>query len=171
MDPLKDQIQQQIHQNESDNQYGVSNTPFHTHNDIDSPRISFKNIADRIHLAQVFLDGDRAATAGNYNAFFVVPFQMRFSGVTISFSALGTDGSAVTLTIEKLTSGTASGSGTVMLASTLNLKSTINTPQYGTLAAIPRSSFVLKRGERLGLKLSGTPTSVANLAVTCQMVY
>lgn len=84
---------------------------------------------------------------------------------------LGTDGSAVTVDVVKAASGTAMSGGTSLLASTFNLKATINTTQErkvsaGTLA----SDRVLRAGQCLGLKFSGTMTAVTGVSVTVLLV-
>lgn len=164
-------VQQQIDSNARVDQFGVANTPFHVHNGSDSNKISFSNLTDRVFLAQAILPGTAPATSGNYTIFFVAPFQVRFSGATCVFVTQGTDGSAVTLQIEKLTGTTAPGSGTSLLMTAFNLKGANNTTQYGTLASIQKTSFTLKKGDRLALKLSGTPTSVASLVVEAALTY
>jgi len=71
----------------------------------------------------------------------------------------------VTLQVEKLTGTTAPGSGTSLLTTAFNLKSTINTVVTGVLTPTV-GAIQLAAGDRLALKLSGTPTSVANVTVT-----
>jgi hypothetical protein len=76
----------------------------------------------------------------------------------------GSDGSAVTLDLEKLTGTTAPGSGVTMLGATIDLKGTANTAKTATLATgsnLPNLS--LAAGNRCALKLAGTPTSLANV--------
>jgi hypothetical protein len=79
--------------------------------------------------------------------------------VTKNQTAVGTDGSAVTLDIKKCTSGTAPASGTSVLASTLDLKSTVNVPVNGTLSATD-GNRILQAGETLALDFTGTLTAV-----------
>jgi hypothetical protein len=77
----------------------------------------------------------------------------------------GTDAGAVTLNIEKCASGTAPDSGVALLATALSLKATTNTPQYGTLTTT-KADLILRKGDSLILKDSGTLTAVADLCVT-----
>ncbi|NBR88215.1 MAG: hypothetical protein EBT61_22490 [Verrucomicrobia bacterium] len=79
---------------------------------------------------------------------------------------LGTDGSAVTVDVVKASDGAALSAGTSLLASTFNLKSTINTLQKrslspGTLAA----DRTILNGQRIGLKFSGTLTAVTGVNI------
>lgn len=88
-------------------------------------------------------------------------------------TVLGTDGGAVTLTIEKLTGTQAPGAGANMLqTSTFNLKATINTVQrvaVSSLTAVTvaqRAAMDLSPGDRIGLTFTGTLTSLAGVGVT-----
>lgn len=104
------------------------------------------------------------ATAANYGLFFTSDKAYKVDSIVEVHGTSGTDASAVTLQIEKLTGTTAMGSGTNILTTAFNLKGTINTPQYGTL--VQTENIVLRKGDRMALKLTGTPTAVANLNVT-----
>jgi hypothetical protein len=91
--------------------------------------------------------------------------------VTERHETLGTDGSAVTLDVVKSNSGTTMAGGTSLLASTINLKATINTTQSrsisaGTLAA----DNIILAGQCIGLKFSGTMTAVTGVCVTVILV-
>lgn len=82
---------------------------------------------------------------------------------------LGTDASAVTLDIKKATGTQAAGSGTTMLASTFNLKATINTivrknKTIGGLTAT-KANRRITAGQRLVLDFTGTMTAVAGVHV------
>lgn len=152
-------------------QYGVSQTPFHTHNGSDSNRVSFGDLTNKQLIIPVMLAGTAPATAGNYGIFYTAPFQCRFFSANEVHATAGTDGSAVTVQIEKLTGTTVPGSGTVLLSSGFNMKGTINTVQYGTLGSIQKTNFSLAKGDRLALKLTGTPTTVANAVFTITLVF
>lgn len=171
MPNVNGQIQDAIDQNNGQNQFGISQTPFHIHNNLDSPAVSFQNLKERNEILHIVLPGTSAATAGNYNVFFTAPYKCIFMSVTEVHSVLGTDASPVTLQIEKLTGTTASGSGTILLSAGFNLKAAINTVQNGLLALIPNPNFNLATGDRLGLKLTGTPTSVGNVVVMVKLNY
>ena len=80
----------------------------------------------------------------------------------------GTDGSAVTLMLEKLTGTTALDSGSDVLSATLSLKATANTVQTGSLSAtFPNRNLAL--GDRLALEDTGVLTSVANVTVFVEL--
>lgn len=168
---IQDIAQENLEKNQTIDQFGVSQTPFHTHNGSDSPQLNEANLVNRSLTIPLYLPGTSPATAGNYGQFFVAPFKCIFGGASEVHAVLGTDGSAVTLQIEKLTGTTASGSGTSLLSAGFNLKGTINTVQNGVLARVAKSTFSLNKGDRLGLALTGTPTAVAGLAVTIQLSF
>lgn len=113
----------------------------------------------------VNLFGTDPATAANYDVFFTADFPCEVIEAMETHRVAGTDAGAVTLDIEKLTSGQALDAGAAILESTFSLKSTADTPvrKKGTLNS---SNKVLKPGDRLALKDSGTLTAVAGLSVT-----
>lgn len=106
-----------------------------------------------------------AATAANYGVFFTAPFSCELIEAWETHKTAGTNGSAVTLALEKLEEGDALGSGVDMLDSTFNLKGTINTPQR-VRSTTTRVNRVLSPGERVALKDTGTLTDVAHVQVT-----
>lgn len=107
-----------------------------------------------------------AATAANYGTFFVCPFHNAIVWkIYERHETAGTDVGSVTLDIEKLPSGTAEGSGTSVLASTINLKATAATYQGATRSATIANTQ-LTTGDSLALKTSGTLTSVNNVTIT-----
>lgn len=112
----------------------------------------------------VRLQNTDAATTANYGTFFTAQESCVVVAVTEVHGTLGTDASAVTLQIEKLTGTTAPDSGTELLSTAFNLKGTINTVQYGVL--VVNGENILGRGDRLCLKDAGVLTAVANVQVT-----
>lgn len=112
----------------------------------------------------VNLQNTDAATAANYDVFFTADYPCEVVSVSETHRVLGTDGGAVTLNIEKLTSGQALDAGTAIISTALSLKTTINTPQFGIL--VSTGARVLAKGDRLALVDSGTLTAVAGLTVT-----
>ena len=102
---------------------------------------------------------------------FVSPYDCVIQAVTEAHTALGTDGGAVSLQVEKLTGTQALGAGATILGNNsnagFNLKGAINTPQNGTfkLAASRR----LKKGDRLAIRPAGVMTAVAGVCVTVLM--
>lgn len=111
-----------------------------------------------------------AATAANYGTFFIVPAAGVLEEAWETHKTAGTNGGAVTLQIEKLTSGQALDAGTEILATAFNLKSTANVP----VRQIPTATIgarQLARGDRLALKDAGTLTDVAHVTVTVAIRY
>lgn len=160
-----------LNENETSDQFAVAQTPYHTHNDADSPAVDYSNIKNRLETLHVVISGTSAATAANYGMIFIAPYTAMFVGAYEVHGTLGTSGSAVSVQIEKLVGTQASGSGTSLLAAGFNLKSAINTVQTASLAVITKNNFALNKGDRLGLVLTGTPTSVAQLVIVAQLQY
>ena len=78
----------------------------------------------------------------------------------------GSDGSAVTADLTRCAAGTAPGSGSTVLSSTFNLKSTANTPVSkvrGNGLAAAQASRILSSGQMLCLNLTGTLTALAGM--------
>lgn len=111
------------------------------------------------------LPGTTAQTAANYGHFFTAINPCEVLVVSEVHTVAGSDGGAVTLDIEKCTGTTAIGSGTSILASTFNLKSTAYTPvrKSGTGLSSARQ---LEAGDRLAWKTSGTLTALQGVQVT-----
>jgi len=107
------------------------------------------------------------ATAANYGIIFIATHPCTVMMVAESHTVAGSDAGAVTLNIEKLTTGQALDAGAEIITTSFNLKSTANTPVikqgYNELTNANRS---LKQGDRLALKDAGTLTAVAGLQVT-----
>lgn len=123
-----------------------------------SAHASFRN------MIEAALPGTQPATAGNYSTFFIADRNYIVESVSEIHGTAGSDGSAVTLDITKDTGTTAPAGGSSVLSSgTFNLKATANTLQ--TIAGVATGVGQLAVGDRLALKLTGTPTAVASLMV------
>ena len=111
------------------------------------------------------LFGTTAQTATNYGIIFVARHPIEIMRITETHSTAGSDAGTVTLDVKKAGSGVAIASGTTLLTSTFNLKSTANTPVYkeGNNLSINRK---LKEGDRIGLITSGTLTSLTDVQIT-----
>lgn len=109
--------------------------------------------------------GADAATAGNYGIFFIVRHPIEIMRITESHVVAGTNAGAVTLDVKKAGSGVAIASGTTLLSSTFNLKSTANTPVIKEGMDLS-SSRVLIEGDRIGLVVSGTLTALSDVHIT-----
>lgn len=101
---------------------------------------------------------------------FTVPTGAEYEVVEVleSHTVAGTDGSAVTLDLKKTSAGTAPASGTSVLSSTFDLKSTANTPvskntASGLAAMVTRR---LTSRQMLCLDFTGTLTALAGMSVT-----
>lgn len=140
----------------------------HYHNGNDSSRVNFFDIAQRKVWVHHTIQGTAAATATNYGVFWIAPVNCFVSAVKEVHQTAGTDGSAVTLNIEKLTGTTAPDSGVTILATALSLKATINSVQTGVLTNTTANRALLA-GDRLCMKDAGTLTTVANVTVLIEI--
>lgn len=103
-------------------------------------------------------------TAANFSTFFVADRPYSVLSVTEVHGTAGSDASAVTLQIERLQGTEALDAGDELLTTTINLKGTANTVQYGTLKSTEVTT--LYRGDRLALKDAGTLTALKDVTVT-----
>lgn len=140
----------------------------HRHNGTDAPKIRYNDIAQKKIYFSYTIPGTSAATASNYGVIMIVPAIGYVTSFKEVHQALGTDAGAVTLGLEKLTGTAVPGAGTDILSSALSLKSTINTVQTGTITTTAASRN-LAVGDRLALKLTGTPTAVSNVTVLLEI--
>ena len=113
----------------------------------------------------VNLAGVLAQTTAYYGLFFTAYKPCEILLASEVHAIAGTDGGAVTLDIEKCTGTTAIGSGSSVLASTFDLKSTANTVvrKRGKDLSDERQ---LKPGDRLAIKDTGALTSLQGIQVT-----
>lgn len=151
-------------------QYNVAKIPAHHHDGTDSLQIQFTNVQNRLLFIPWTLSGTSPATAANYGTFFIAPVASTIRAIQEIHQTAGSDAGAVTLDIEKLTSTTAAGSGVSTLLSTLSLKAVANTLQTASLTQTA-ANLQLAAGDRLALKLSGTPTAVATLSVIVTLQF
>jgi hypothetical protein len=158
-------------QNDTDtiNQFAVSQIPFHTHNGLDASNVSFQNLTNRNEYLNIIIPGTSAQTATNFGVFFTAPYKCQFKSATEVHGVAGT--STPTLQIEKLIGTTATGSGTSLLQTAFNLAGTANTVQNAVLANLTNASFSLNIGDRLGLLVSGTLTTLSHVVVIVQLMY
>ena len=99
--------------------------------------------------------------------FFIAPVACEITSVRQRHEIAGTDGSAVTLMVKKVPSGTARASGSDVLAAGFDLKATVNTVQVGTLHGT-KANYQLVAGDGLGLVPTGTLTNVDGVTVTVE---
>jgi hypothetical protein len=144
-------------------------------------------IIPRRMIKTITLAGAAAATAANYGIFFTAPaigrslepdettngaYEWEVAQVYERHATAGSDGSAVSLQLVKAASGTAVSAGTAILATAFDLKGTADTNQRAAASTEFSATLTdrqLKGGDSLGLKLTGTPTSVANVTVTVEL--
>lgn len=107
-----------------------------------------------------------AATAANYGIIFTATNPCAVIRIIESHTVVGSDGSAVTLNVERLEPADALDGGDVILTTAFNLKSTINTPVIKESIDMVKAARTLSQGDRLALVDAGTLTAVAGVQVT-----
>lgn len=140
----------------------------HQHNGFDSTMVEYIDIAHKKLYVNHTIYGTNAATAANYGVFYIVPVACVVTGFQEVHQTAGTDGSAVTVTLEKLIGTEALDAGAVVLTTALSLKATINSVQTGALT-LTLANRTLKAGDRLALKDAGALTSVAGVTVKVEL--
>lgn len=96
------------------------------------------------------------------NSFWIAPFACRLISARVRPLVVGSDGSAVTATFNKASSGTAIASGTAM-TSAADLKGTINTNQTLTLSTTTADCSVAA-GQAVGMDCTGVMTAARGTA-------
>ncbi|HOR29942.1 MAG TPA: hypothetical protein PLW71_00970 [Candidatus Syntrophosphaera thermopropionivorans] len=109
--------------------------------------------------------GTTAQTATNYGIMFIARHPIEVMRITETHAVAGSDAGAVTLDVKKAGSGVAIASGTTLLSSTFNLKSTANTPVIKEGIDLSNSR-VLIEGDRIGLVATGTLTALSDVHIT-----
>ena len=111
------------------------------------------------------LNDTAAQTAANYGTIFTA-LKRGYEVLVVGeiHGTLGTDERAVTLQLEKLTGTTAKGSGTNILVTAFNLKSTINTLVRKEGSDLTNKTLAV--GDRLAWKTSGTLTALKDVHIT-----
>ena len=107
------------------------------------------------------------AAAGDYDGNIPVPDAAVLVSVTERHQTAGNDAGSVTLMVKKTPSGTAKASGTDCLSAGISLKATADTNQTGTLHGTP-ANYTFAAGDAASLVLTGTPTAVDGVSVTCK---
>jgi len=132
--------------------------------------MSFKNPAQSNPKARVqsftvstTLPYTNAQSANYYNdIYWIAPAKCVVDSVEARWGTASTSG---TVTVHKVPSGTAAGSGTALLSSTISTAGTAATKTAGTLSTT-KSTLELAAGDGLQLVDSGTLTSLVDLNVT-----
>jgi len=118
----------------------------------------------------VSLPGTLSATATNYGVFYIVNRPIEIMKIKEVHSTAGTDAGGSSLQIEKLIGTASTGGGDNLLKVAFDLNGTSNT-------VLSRKGYelynnrILKEGNRLSLRLYGTPTDVAGVCVTIYYKY
>lgn len=76
-------------------------------------------------------------------------------------------GQTCTVSIERLQGTETSGNGDQVVAATINAEGTANTVQSGTIVTASDID-IFEAGDRVGVNMTGTTTSLANMVVVCQ---
>jgi len=129
--------------------------------------MSFKAVADRAPVI-VTVHMPLTADAIDRNVF-VADRPYDVISVSESHGTAGNDAGAVTLDVVKATGTTAVASGSTVLGSTFNMKSTANTPVHKTRkngGVLSTPVATLAQGDRLGFNITGTTTAYADGVVT-----
>jgi hypothetical protein len=109
------------------------------------------------------------ATAADFDGlFFIAHFACKVVSVRERHAVAGTNGSAVTLMLKKVPSGTAKASGTDCLSAGIDMKATADTNQSGALHATA-ANYTLAAGDALGLVPTGTLTSLDGVTLTVEL--
>lgn len=110
--------------------------------------------------------GTDAATAANYDQIFIANRPYEVVEISEVHRVAGTNGSDVTLNIERLSGTEALDSGDTLCVAGFNLKGTVYTVVTKKTTDLVKASRTLNVGDRLALKDTGTLTSVAGLVVS-----
>jgi hypothetical protein len=135
--------------------------------------ISFGIFLNKVGLhAPVYFDWAYGANAAHASTAIVSDDYYMVVEARACWTTAGSDGSAVTLTIEKLTGTQAPGGGANMFkTSTINLKGTANTStrlassSLSGLTAAQAAAQLLAPGDRISATLGGVLTALAGLSV------
>ena len=149
---------------------------FHIHDGNDMDRVRYSDIEDRIiEIPYRILDGSNST---DYGVIYTAPEKGRVIYISEAHKTAGSDAGSVTMQLEKLTDGTASGSGIDLLATAFDLKSTADTiVEKEMIDDFVKSStsgvldITFQKGERLGLVTTGTLTAVADVTGTLMIVH
>lgn len=100
---------------------------------------------------------------------FVANRKYKVIGISEVHTTAGSDGSAVTLSVNKCTGTQTPAQGTTLMSGTFDMKGTAQTVQNATLVAL-QSTLILNAGDRLALDFAGTITALAGVQVTVDLM-
>lgn len=128
--------------------------------------IDYQNLINKDVMSfNVWVPGTSAATSTNYGRFITLKQPIQILRIQEIHETAGSDAGAVTLDVVVVSNGSAISTGTSLLASTFNLKSTADTlvtKQKRDLS----SARTIAPTQSIALKTSGTLTAVAGVMVT-----
>ena len=154
----------------SGNKQDVWAVPPHNHDDKDSNRFRAWQLLERRENIHIELNGTGASIAGNYGVSFIAMAPCFVRRIWEVHNTKSTSAGAVGLNVEKLTGTTAMGAGISMLSTDFDLKAANETVQKGVFFA-DRTKRNLDVGDRLALKMNGTPTGAADVLVQIEIEY
>lgn len=131
-----------------------------------STTIAILNV-DVIHYSHTFSFGANAQCVDT--VLMVAERPLRVLEARESHITAGSDGGAVTLTVAKAASGTAITSGTNVLTTTFNMKSTASTP-VAVGATTTAADARLATGDQLGADFGGTVTALVGVGLTVTLI-
>jgi len=135
----------------------------------DLTNIQFEDIQNKDSYIQcISIPGTSATTSTNYGYVLTArEIALEILGVSEKHETAGSDAGSVTLDVVKVLDGSAISTGTTILTSTFNLKSTANTNVLKRGVDLSRATNIryLQIGESIALKTSGTLTAVAGVHV------
>ncbi len=109
------------------------------------------------------------AAAADYDGLIINRFAGKLVRVVERHAVAGSNGGAVTLMLKKVPSGTAKASGTDMLSAGLNMKSTADTNQSGSLHGTA-ANLLVADGDAFGLVLTGTGTDLDSVSLMAEFL-
>lgn len=131
--------------------------------------IQFDQIQNKDSYVQcITIPGTSAATSTNYGYVLTArEIALEIIGVSEKHETAGSSGGAVTLDVVKVLDGSAISTGTTILTTPFNLKSTTNTNVLKRGRDLSTASDIryLQIGESVALKTAGTLTAVAGVHV------
>ena len=142
---------------------------YHTHSGTDMPNIQFRDIQDSEIIITHSIQGTAVANSNMFGNAFIAPSRCRLDSVGESHRVAA---SAGTLQLEKLTPGTNKGSGTNLLATTIDLTITANQVQKrsGTTLVTNISSRNLAENDRLGLITTGSLANLQDVVIVIKLL-
>lgn len=133
---------------------------------LNTEQIDYQDLKNKDLLSETaFVFGTLAATSTNYGRILTLNRPIQIVGIQEIHETAGSDAGAVTLDVVVVDDGSAISTGTSLLATTFNLKSTANTlvrKQKRDLS----SARLIEPNQTVALKTSGTLTAVAGVCVT-----